>query len=165
VVTSSPHCFHAFLNEYSERRFKVRHYALVLKELIADGKLKFEKPMNLTVTYHDPCYLGRHNRIFEEPREVIRAIPGVKLIEMKNHGPDSLCCGGGGGRMWQGQELRGDARMGEIRIKEAHETGAEILITACPLCLIMLEDALKTLGLDGKLRVMDLNEVVLQSLE
>jgi Fe-S oxidoreductase/nitrate reductase gamma subunit len=165
VVTSSPHCFHAFLNEYSERRFKVRHYALVLKELVADGKLKFEKPMNLTVTYHDPCYLGRHNRIFEEPREVIRAIPGVKLIEMKNHGPDSLCCGGGGGRMWQGQELRGDARMGEIRIKEAHETGAEILITACPLCLIMLEDALKTLGLDGKLRVMDLNEVVLQSLE
>ncbi len=165
VVTSSPHCFHTFLNEYSERRFAVRHYALVLRELIANGRLNFERPAKYTVTYHDPCYLGRHNGIFEEPREVIRSIPGIKLIEMKHHGPDSLCCGGGGGRMWQGPELRGEARMAEIRIKEAHETGAEILITACPLCLIMLEDALKTLGLDGQLRVMDLNEVVLNSLE
>jgi Fe-S oxidoreductase/nitrate reductase gamma subunit len=165
VVTSSPHCFHTFFNEYSERRFGVRHYALVLKALMAEGRLKLEKPVKSTVTYHDPCYLGRHNGIFEEPREVIRSIPGIKLIEMKNHGPDSLCCGGGGGRMWQGPELRGEAKMAEIRIKEAHETGAEILITACPLCLIMLEDALKTLGLDGQLRVMDLNELVLNSLE
>jgi Fe-S oxidoreductase len=150
VVTSSPHCFHTFLNEYGERRFKVRHYALVLRELMAAGRLKPEKPLNAKVTYHDPCYLGRHNRIFDEPREVIRSIPGVTLTEMRNHGPDSLCCGGGGGRMWQGPELRGEARMGEIRIKEAHETGAEILITACPLCLIMLEDASKTLGLDRR---------------
>jgi Fe-S oxidoreductase/nitrate reductase gamma subunit len=165
VVTSSPHCYHTFLNEYSERRFGVRHYALVLKRLIADGRLKFEKPVNHTVTYHDPCYLGRHNRIFEEPREVIRSIPGIKLLEMRNHGPDSLCCGGGGGRMWQGPELRGEAKMGEIRIREAHETGAEILITACPLCLIMLEDGLKTLGLDDRLKVMDLNELVMSALE
>ena len=117
------------------------------------------------MTYHDPCYLGRHNRIFEEPREIIRAIPGMKLVEMAHHGPDSLCCGGGGGRMWQGPELRGEARMSEIRMKEARDTGAEVLITACPLCLIMLEDALKTLGLEGKLKVLDLNELVLRSLE
>jgi len=164
VVTSSPHCFHTFLNEYSERPFEVRHYALVLRELLADGRLKIEKPVNATVTYHDPCYLGRHNRIFEEPREIIRSIPGIKLIEMDHHGPDSLCCGGGGGRMWQGQELRGEARMGEIRIREARETGAEIVITACPLCLIMLEDASKTVGVDRELKVMDLNELVLNSL-
>jgi Fe-S oxidoreductase/nitrate reductase gamma subunit len=165
VVTSSPHCFHTFLNEYSERRFGVRHYTSIVRELIANESLKFEKLVKATVTYHDPCYLGRHNGIFEEPREVIRSIPGIKFIEMKNHGHNSLCCGGGGGRMWQGPELRGEARMGEIRIREARETGAEILITACPLCLIMLEDALKTLGLDGQLRVMDLNELVLNSLE
>jgi Fe-S oxidoreductase len=165
IVTSSPHCFHTFLNEYSEKHFEVRHYALVLRELVADGRLKFEKPAKLTVTYHDPCYLGRHNRIFETPREIIRTIPGIKLVEMAHHGPDSLCCGGGGGRMWQGQDLHGDARMGEIRIKEAHGTGAEILITACPLCLIMLEDASKTAGLDGVLKVMDLNELVLSSLK
>ena len=165
VVTSSPHCFHTLLNEYSERRFGVRHYTLVLRELIADGRVTFGKPVNLTVTYHDPCYLGRHNRIFEEPREVIRAIPGVRLVEMKNYGPDSLCCGGGGGRVWQGPEVRGEARMGEIRIKEAHETGAEILVTACPLCLTMLEDGLKTLGLDQELKIMDLNELVLSALK
>jgi Fe-S oxidoreductase/nitrate reductase gamma subunit len=164
VVTSSPHCFHAFLNEYSGRPFRVRHYASVLRELIAEGKLKSKNQAKATVTYHDPCYLGRHNRIFEEPREVIRSIPGIRLIEMRHHGPDSLCCGGGGGRMWQGPELRGDARMSEIRIKEAHATGAETLITACPLCLIMLEDALKTLGLERELKIMDLNELVLNSL-
>ncbi|MGC1403484.1 MAG: (Fe-S)-binding protein [Thermodesulfobacteriota bacterium] len=165
VVTSSPHCFHTFHNEYPGRRFGVRPYPLVLRKLIDEGRLKLNKSANLTVTYHDPCYLGRHNRIFEEPREIIRSIPGVKLIEMTHHGADSLCCGGGGGRMWQGSELHGEARMSEIRIREARATGAEVLITACPLCLIMMEDASKTLGLEGQLKVMDLNELVLQSLE
>jgi Fe-S oxidoreductase/nitrate reductase gamma subunit len=166
VVTSSPHCFHAFLNEYPpEKGFGVRHYSLLLRELIGDGRLKFKQNGKLRVTYHDPCYLGRHNRIFDEPREVLRSIPGTQLIEMSHHGPDSLCCGAGGGRMWQGKELDGEARMSEIRVKEAHATGAEILITACPLCLIMLEDALKTLGLEKELKIMDLNELVLQSLE
>jgi len=166
VVTSSPHCFHALLNEYPhDRGFGVRHYSLLLRELVGEGRLKFKKNGNRRVTYHDPCYLGRHNRIFEEPREVIRSIPGTTLIEMGHHGPDSLCCGAGGGRMWQGKELDGEARMSEIRVKEAHATGAEVLITACPLCLIMLEDALKTLGFEKELKVMDLNELVLQSLE
>jgi Fe-S oxidoreductase/nitrate reductase gamma subunit len=165
IVTSSPHCYHAFLNEYPEKNFGVRHYSLLLRELIGDGKLRFKTNGKLTVTYHDPCYLGRHNRIFEEPRDVIRSIPGTTLIEMGHHGPDSLCCGAGGGRMWQGKELDGEARMSEIRVREAHATGAEVLITACPLCLIMLEDALKTLGLEKELKVMDLNELVLRSLE
>jgi Fe-S oxidoreductase/nitrate reductase gamma subunit len=166
VVTSSPHCFHAFLNEYpQEKGFEVRHYSLLLRELVGDGKLRFKTNGKVKVTYHDPCYLGRHNRIFDEPREVIRSIPGTTLIEMEHHGPDSLCCGAGGGRMWQGKELDGKARMSEIRVREAHATGAEVLITACPLCLIMLEDALKTLGYEKELKVMDLNELVLQSLE
>jgi len=165
VVTSSPHCFHTFLNEYSQTPFRVRHYSSVLKELMAEGRLKPKNPVNSTVTYHDPCYLGRHNRNFEEPREVIGSIPGIKLVEMSHHGSESLCCGGGGGRMWQGTDLRGEARMSEIRIREARETGADILITTCPLCLVMLEDALKTVGLEGKMKVMDLNELVLQSIE
>jgi Fe-S oxidoreductase/nitrate reductase gamma subunit len=165
VVTSSPHCFHAFANEYPEKSFGVRHYSLLLRELIKDGRLRFKTNGKVKVTYHDPCYLGRHNRIFEEPREVLRSIPGTALVEMGHHGPDSLCCGAGGGRMWQGKELDGEARMSEIRVREASATGAEILITACPLCLIMLEDALKTLGLEKQLTVMDLNELVLRSLE
>ena len=165
VVTSSPHCFHSFFHEYPGRPFGVRHYTQVLRELIAAKRLTFKNTETLTVTYHDPCYLGRHNRFFKEPREIIRAIPGTKLVEMAHHGADSLCCGGGGGRMWQGEELHGEARMSEIRMKEAQATGAEVLVTACPLCLIMLEDASKTLGLDAKMKVMDLNELVLEAID
>ena len=163
VVTSSPHCFHTFQNEYPEAPFKARHYTQVLHDLIVQRKMEFEKKLEVTVTYHDPCYLGRYNRIFDEPREVIRAIPGIRLVEMAHHGPDSLCCGGGGGRMWQ-EDLDGETKMSEIRIKEAHATGAQILITACPLCLIMLEDARKTSGLEEELRVMDLNELVAEAM-
>ncbi len=164
IVTSSPHCFHTFLNEYRGTSFRVRHYSVLLQELVAQGKLKPKKGMKAAVTYHDPCYLGRHNRIFDEPRQVIRSIPGVRLVEMDHSGADSLCCGGGGGRMWQGQDIRGEARMSEIRMREARRTGADILVTACPLCLIMMEDALKTLGYEGAMKVMDLNELLLQSL-
>lgn len=163
VVTSSPHCFHTFRNEYPEAPFKTRHYALVLRELIARGKLRFNNGFEGTVTYHDPCYLGRYNRIFDEPREIIRSIPGLNLVEMTHHGADSLCCGGGGGRMWQ--DLDGEVKMSEVRIREAEATGAQILVTACPLCRIMLEDARKAAGLNETLQVMDLNELVLQALE
>ena len=163
VVTSSPHCFHTFRHEYPEESFKARHYTGVLRELMAHGKLRFKNGVEATVTYHDPCYLGRHNRIFDEPREIIRSIPGVRLVEMTHHRADSLCCGGGGGRMWQ--DLDGEVKMSEVRIREAHATGAQILITACPLCLIMMEDARKAAGLKEALRVMDLNELVLQALE
>ncbi len=163
LVTSSPHCFHTFKNEYPEAAFRARHYTLVLQELIADGRLQLKKGMEARVTYHDPCYLGRHNRIFDEPRDIIRSIPGISLVEMPHHGEDSLCCGGGGGRMWQ--DLQGDVKMSEVRIREAEATGAEIVITACPLCLIMLEDARKVAGFKEPFKVMDLNELVLQALE
>ncbi|MCJ7684077.1 MAG: (Fe-S)-binding protein, partial [Desulfobacteraceae bacterium] len=163
VATSSPHCFHTFKNEYPEAPFRARHYTQVLRELMAEGKLRFKKDVKTTVTYHDPCYLGRHNRIFDEPREIIRAIPGITLTEMNHYRADSLCCGGGGGRMWQ--DLNGEVKMSEVRIREAAATGAEILITACPLCLIMLEDARKVVGLKEPFRVMDLNELVLQALQ
>jgi len=163
VVTSSPHCFHTFNNEYPEAAFRAEHYTLLLNELIKDGKLQFAKGIEAKVTYHDPCYLGRHNRIFDEPREIIRSIPGLTLLEMPHHREDSLCCGGGGGRMWQ--DLQGDVKMSEVRIREAEATGAEIVITACPLCLIMLEDARKIAGFKEPFRVMDLNELVLQALK
>jgi Fe-S oxidoreductase/nitrate reductase gamma subunit len=163
VVTSSPHCFHTLHNEYPEGHFRVRHYALVLRELIGSGKLRFKNRLETTVTYHDPCYLGRYNRIFDEPREVITTIPGLNLVEMAHHKANSLCCGGGGGRMWQ--ELDGEVKMSSVRIREAEATGAQILVTACPLCRIMLEDARKAAGLNEALRVMDLSELVLQALE
>jgi Fe-S oxidoreductase/nitrate reductase gamma subunit len=163
VVTSSPHCFHTFRNEYADAAFTARHYTLVLREQIADGKLSFKKGAPTTVTYHDPCYLGRYNHIYDEPREIIRAIPGMNLVEMAHHRADSLCCGGGGGRMWQ--DIKAEVKMSEVRLREAQATGAQILITACPLCRIMLEDARKSLGLTETLQVMDINELVLQWLE
>ena len=173
IVTSSPHCFHTFRNEYpafqalrapdEQVEFRVRHYTQLLRELVASGALNFERYLNKTVTYHDPCYLGRHNQIFDAPREVISAVPGVEIVKMAHNRENSLCCGGGGDRMWQ-EDLDADVKMSEIRIREAKETGAEILITACPLCLIMLEDARKTTGLEDSLQVMDLNEFVVMAL-
>ncbi len=163
LVTFSPHCFNTFKNEYPEAPYRVRHYTMVLWELIASGKLRLKEHDGATVTYHDPCYLGRYNRIFDEPREIIRSIPGLKLVEMSHHGADSLCCGGGGGRMWQ--DLEGVGKMSAVRIREAEATGAQIVVTACPLCRIMLEDARKAAGLNETLRIMDLNELVLQAVK
>ncbi len=164
VVTSSPHCFHTFKNEYPDLSLRVRHYTHVLEELLNGEKLLFKQQKGITkVTFHDPCYLGRYNRIFDEPRHVIDSIPNIKLVEMVHNRENSLCCGGGGGRMWQ--ELNGEIKMSEVRIEEAVAVGAQILITACPLCRIMLEDARKAAGLNEVLKVMDLNELVAHSLE
>jgi len=173
VVTSSPHCLYTFRNEYpafqsqiySDQglKFFARHYTELLSDLLVNGLIRFEIPFRKRVTYHDPCYLGRYNRIFDAPRAVITAIPGIDFVEMAHHREYSLCCGGGGGRMWQ-EGLDAETKMSEIRIKEAHTAGAEIVITACPLCLIMLEDARKTAELEESLEVMDLNELVVMAL-
>ena len=172
LVTSSPHCFNLFKNEYPEggrpgpdgkkRPFRVRHYTQLLEELLDKGLLRPLIPVKATVTFHDPCYLGRYNQVYEAPRRLLRAIPGIRLVEMVHHGPNSLCCGGGGGRMWQ--ELAGELKLAEVRAREATDAGAEIIVTACPYCLIMLEDAVKTADLEGRLTVMDLNEVLSRSL-
>jgi Fe-S oxidoreductase/nitrate reductase gamma subunit len=148
---------------------RVRHYTQVLEQLAAEGRLSAipggrsaSGPSPRVVTFHDPCYLGRYNGIYEAPRTVIRSLAGVRLVEMPRNRADSLCCGGGGGRLWQ--ELEGEKKLGEVRVREAAATGADTLITACPYCLIMLEDAVKTADLEGTLRVMDLNELVAESL-
>lgn len=173
LITSSPHCFHTFINDYpayqallhpdEQLDIRIRHYTMLLAELVKAGTLSFTQPLNTTVTYHDPCYLGRHNGIFDQPREVIDAIPGVQRVEMAHNRINSLCCGGGGDRMWQ-EDLDAEVKMAEIRIREAEATGAEILITACPLCLIMFEDVRKTAGLEHSLRLMDLNEFLVMAL-
>jgi len=115
------------------------------------------------VTYHDPCYLGRHNGIYEPPRDVLRAIPGIDLVEMERNRENSLCCGGGGGGLWN--EVPAEQRFSVLRVKEAVETGAEIIAAACPYCISMFEDALKTIGKEEEMRVMDVSELLLESLE
>jgi Fe-S oxidoreductase len=159
IVTTSPHCFNTFKNEYGIS-VEVMHYTQLLAKLI--HKIPFKRELNYKVTFHDPCYLGRYNRVFEEPRKILNSIPGLKLMEMPANREDSLCCGGGGGHMWIEWPYR--PKPSEIRIKQAIEVGADTLAVACPFCLSMLEDAVKTLGYEDKIRVKDISELVVEAI-
>jgi Fe-S oxidoreductase len=113
------------------------------------------------VTYHDPCYLGKHNQVFDEPRLVLKSIPGLELVEMDRSREKSLCCEGGGGRMWL-EGTNPGTRLAQFRVQEALDTGAQILATACPFCLLTLEEAVKHLKVEEHLRVMDIAEITAQ---
>jgi Fe-S oxidoreductase len=159
LVTTSPHCFNTFKNEYSLDGMEVLHYTQLVARLIEEGRLKLANEVKKKITYHDPCFLGKQNHVFDEPRAVLAAIPGVELVEMDRSRERSLCCEGGGGRMWaEGTNL--EERLASQRVHEAAETGAEILAVACPFCLLTLEDAVKVQGLDERLKVMDIMELV-----
>ncbi|MBI5031283.1 MAG: (Fe-S)-binding protein [Chloroflexi bacterium] len=160
IVVSSPHCYHAFKNDYAQFHvnFEVVHISQYLAELVSDGRLQFKKDFAKKVTYHDPCYLGRHNGIYDEPRNVLKNISGVELNEMPESGSDSLCCGGGGGRVWM--ETQKSERFSDLRIDQALDIGAEVLATSCPYCITMLEDSRKTMDATEKIEVMDITEIV-----
>jgi len=141
IITLSPHGYDALKNEYSkfdpELQIEVLHSTEFLHKMLTEGKLKFTKEINKTVTYHDPCYLGRHNSIYDQPRELLNAIPGLKLVEMEHNGKYAVCCGGGGGGIWM---PRGDGvKVEEIRFDQAVKTNADVLVVACPLCAQMFE--------------------------
>lgn len=157
VVTSCPHAFHAFKNRYGQESFEVRHHTQLLADLIENEKLTFSKKVNKKVIYHDPCFIGKQNGIYDEPRKVLESIPGVTLLEFARSRSRSLCCEGGGGRMWI--DIPGE-RLAETRVQSAVEYGAEILATACPFCLLTLEDAVKTTGLEEKIQIWDVAELV-----
>jgi Fe-S oxidoreductase len=163
MFTTSPHCYNVFRNDYPKNGMQVQHYTQVLAELVENRELEFTKPVEATITYHDPCYLGKHNGIFDEPRSVLKAIPGVTLVEMDRSREKSLCCEGGGGRMWL-EGTNPATRLAQQRIQEALETGAQILATACPFCLLTLEEALKHLNAEDRLRVLDVAEIAEQAL-
>ena len=159
MVTVSPHCFNTFKNEYGLDGIEVLHYTQLVAELIEQGRLTFPNEVKKTVTYHDPCFLGKQNHVYDEPRAILKAIPGLKLVEMDRSRERSLCCEGGGGRMWaEGTNL--EERLAFQRVREAAETGAEVLAVACPFCLLTLEDAVKVQGLEDQLQVMDVMELV-----
>ena len=161
VITSCPHAYHTFKNRYGQTSFEVMHHSQLFAKLIDEGKLKFSKEFSKTVIYHDPCYLGKQNGVYDDPRKVLESIPGVKLIEFDRSRERSLCCEGAGGRMWI--DIPGE-RLAEIRVKDAAEAGAEIIATACPFCLLTLEDAVKTTGHEERIKVMDLAEILAQAL-
>lgn len=160
IVTVSPHCYDTFARHYDtgESGFQARHYSQVLRDLVAGGKMAFEGLAGETVTFHDPCYLARHRDETEAPRSVLAAIPGLALNEMSRSRSDTLCCGGGGGRMWM--ETPAPERFAESRVREAATTGASLLATTCPHCIACLEDGL---GLAGarELKVIDLAELAI----
>ncbi|MBW2058754.1 MAG: (Fe-S)-binding protein [Deltaproteobacteria bacterium] len=163
LVTTSPHCYNAIKNDYSQESLTVRHYTQVLAEAVTKNPL-FSREIKKVITYHDPCFLGKQNGIFEEPREILKSIPGVTFIDFDRSREKSLCCEGGGGRMWVEAPDQG-TRSAEIRVRDAVEMGAEIIATACPFCLLTLEDAVKTTGNEERLRVMDITEILVEALD
>lgn len=164
IVVNSPHCYHTYKKEYPEfgGNFEVLHSTQLLAGLIREGRIKFSKELNVRVTYHDPCYLGRHNGIYDDPREVLRSIPGVELVEMPAFRESSLCCGGGGARIWM--ETKKEERFSDIRIKQAVEVKANILAAACPYCILNFEDGLLTSDKADILQVKDISELVLAAI-
>lgn len=160
VLVSSPHCYHTFKNEYPEFKvnFEVVHIAQFLFELIREGRLELTGDYGKKVTYHDPCYLGRHNGIYREPREALTKISGINLVEMPDAFEDSLCCGGGGGRIWM--ETPKGERFSDLRLEQAMETGAEVLATSCPYCISNFEDSRLTLECGDALEIRDITEII-----
>jgi len=162
ILTLSPHCLHSFKNNYeSLKKIAKVHSTELLDELIQQGSLKPVNSLGLQVTYHDPCYLGRHSSIYDAPRRILEALPGVTLKEMQNNRERSFCCGGGGGGPWKGRI--GKESLGEMRIKEAMGTGAEVIATACPYCLRLLNEAIAKLGAGHRIKGQDIAELLLQS--
>jgi Fe-S oxidoreductase len=162
VIATSPHCYSAFKNDYPElgAEFEVSHSSQHFLKLIEAGRLKPEKPIAQKVVYHDPCVLGRQNGVYEEPREVLRSIPGLELLEVPDFNRAlSVCCGAGSGGLWM--EWEKDERIAGVRIKQLIDTGADAIAVACPYCLQMLEETAKSMG--HEIPVVDIAELLAQS--
>jgi Fe-S oxidoreductase len=160
ILVSSPHCYHTFKNEYPEFmvNFEVVHISRYLSELMDEGRLEISKPYDRKITYHDPCYLGRHNDIYDAPRKVLQKIPGLELVEMPDARKDSLCCGGGGGRIWMDTPKK--ERFSDIRLKQTRAVGARELVTACPYCITNFEESRLNLEYDEIVEIKDITEVI-----
>ncbi len=164
LLTFDPHAYNTIKNDYPVK-FPVTHSVQLMDKLIQSGKLSLSGDYlnRRIVTFQDPCYLGRHNNIYNEPRSILRSIPGMKFRDMERSRTRSFCCSGGGLLLWYENEEE-NIRMGELRVKMAQEIGAEMIVTACPFCLINIEDAVKTTGNEGKIEVIDIVELVARSM-
>ncbi len=164
IITTSPHCLWSFKNDYPELggEWEVIHYTDLLVQLVAEGKLSFPKGLAKKVAFHDPCYLGRHSDIYDAPRTLLSGLPDAQAVELGRNRELSICCAGGGGRIWA--EVPMGERFGELRITDAVDKGAEILTTACPYCLNMLTDACMSLGKQDALEITELSELLAASL-
>jgi Fe-S oxidoreductase len=167
LFSTDPHVYNTLKNEYPDLnhgRHSIQHYTELLADLLDHGRVKVTQKLPYCVTYHDPCYLGRYNGVYEAPRRVLKAL-GVKLVEMPRSRGNSLCCGGGGGRVWMEEIGEVHSRPSESRIREAAALkDVQFLVVACPKDYVMFTDALKTTGLEGRLAVKDLAELVAEAI-
>jgi Fe-S oxidoreductase len=165
IVTTCPHCFNTLKNEYPQFGgdfYEVVSHTEYISKLLDGSMIKLTTSLNRKLTYHDSCYLGRHNGVYLPPRHVINSLPGVQAAEMKRRNQKGFCCGAGGGRFWM--EERIGKRISEERAEEAIGTGAEMVATACPYCLQMFEDAIKAKGAEDKFKARDIAELVAEAL-
>ncbi|MEO6187617.1 MAG: (Fe-S)-binding protein [Ginsengibacter sp.] len=167
MVTACPHCFNIFKNEYPALggNYDIIHHSEFLQQLIDEGRIKMKEEgyfKGKKITYHDSCYLGRANGIYEAPRKVLESLD-IELVEMKRCKSNGLCCGAGGAQMFK-EEEKGDIRINELRTKEGVETGAEIIAAACPFCNTMLTDGVKVNEAEDKVQVLDIAELVAMSM-
>ncbi|HEX2977290.1 MAG TPA: (Fe-S)-binding protein, partial [Bacteroidales bacterium] len=163
IITTCPHCLHTLKNEYPQigGNFEVYHQSEFIWKLISEGKLAVNPALEGKVTFHDPCYLGRVNRVFDEPRNVINKASKGNYVEMDRNHDRSFCCGGGGGRIWMEEHHK---RINHARIDEAIAQEANTVVTACPYCLIMMEDAIKDKEKGETMKALDLSEVVVKGI-
>lgn len=163
VVTACPHCFNTLKNEYKDfgGKYEVIHHSQYISQMIREGKLKPANTLNEKVTFHDSCYLGRWNNVYDQPRDVLRAVPGVELVEMKNHHDQSMCCGAGGGRMWMEEKI--GKRVNITRTEQALDAGASIIAASCPFCMTMMSDGLKAKDKQNTVKIMDIAEIMDQA--
>ncbi len=166
IITACPHCFNTIKNEYPQLggNYEVVHHTVFIDSLLKDGKLKLPDSFDQRkLTYHDPCYIGRYNDIYDEPRRVLKVLNSDGITEMRRHRNKSFCCGGGGGRVWMEEKI--GERINQVRIKEALETETEVLAAACPFCITMFEDGIKGVEAEDKMKIEDISEMVARAIE
>ena len=171
IVATCAHCFNTLANEYPQLggNYEVVHHSQLLNQLVRDGRLTPVTPLDQTITYHDPCYLGRHNRVFSPPREILEALPGATFTEMPRNSERSFCCGAGGARMWMEESI--GSRVNENRSAEALDLNPDVVAAACPFCIVMLSDGTTAVQAarngDGgtPVEVTDISELLLRSVK
>ena len=164
ILTTCPHCYHTLAHEYPQfgTDYEVVHHTDLLNELIHTGKISLTRSLNQKVTYHDSCYLGRHHGIYESPREVLKALPGVQVQEMPRNRSNGFCCGAGGGRMWMEEK---QPKVNHNRIDEAAQLNPDVVSSACPFCATMLSDGINETKRQEQLENKDIALLVLEAME
>jgi Fe-S oxidoreductase len=166
IITACPHCFNTIKNEYPQLggKYEVVHHTVFIDSLLAEGKLKLPEGFDQRkLTYHDPCYIGRYNGVYDQPRRTLNVLNSNGVTEMRRNRNKSFCCGGGGGRVWMEEKI--GKRVNQTRVNEALETNAEVLAAACPFCITMFEDGVKGVEAEEKMQIEDIAEIIARALE